>query len=150
MICPPTTKLYLKIIPFFCDIMGLRVQYSCGIMLVFWFWREIIFGVTYILCVQYSCAVVSVFWLRREIVLKMRTPFDFLWAVSSKKSYWVTLLWSTSWYVYVGTKMHKFPLPVMDMPVRLLGSVRVMAFFLESITRTVLNYRVLIHANYQF
>ncbi len=29
----------------------------------FWFWREIVFGVTYILSgVQYSCAVVSVFW----------------------------------------------------------------------------------------
>ncbi len=61
-----------------------RVQYSCGVMLVFWLWREIVFGVTYVLSVQYSCAVVSVFWLWweivlwREIVLKMRTPFDFL------------------------------------------------------------------------
>ena len=27
----------------------------------FWFWREIVFGVTYILSVQYSCVVVSVF-----------------------------------------------------------------------------------------
>jgi hypothetical protein len=25
----------------------LRVQYSCGVVLVFWFWREIDFGVTY-------------------------------------------------------------------------------------------------------
>jgi hypothetical protein len=56
----------------------LRVQYSCGIVLVFWFWREIVFGVTYVLRVQYSCVVVSVFWLWWEIVLKMRTPFDFL------------------------------------------------------------------------
>jgi hypothetical protein len=61
-----------------------RVQYSCGIVLVFWFWREIVFCVTYILGVKCTCAVVSVFWLRqeivlwREIVLKMRTPFDFL------------------------------------------------------------------------
>jgi hypothetical protein len=39
----------------------LRVQYSCGVVLVFWFWREIVFGVMYILSVQYSCAVVSVF-----------------------------------------------------------------------------------------
>ncbi len=38
----------------------LRVQYSCGVVLVFWFWWEIVFGVTYILSVQYSCAVVSV------------------------------------------------------------------------------------------
>ncbi len=53
----------------------LRVQYSCGVVLVFWFWREIVFGVTYVISVQYSCAVVSVFWLWREIVLKMRTSF---------------------------------------------------------------------------
>ncbi len=52
-----------------------RVQYSCGVVLVFRFWREIVFGVLYILSVQYSCAVVSVFWLWREIVLKMRTRF---------------------------------------------------------------------------
>ena len=52
-----------------------RIQYSCGVVLVFWFWQEIIFGVTYVLSVQYSCAVVSVFWLWREIVLKMRTRF---------------------------------------------------------------------------
>ncbi len=32
----------------------------------FWFWREIDFGVTYILSVQYSCVVVSVFLLWRE------------------------------------------------------------------------------------
>jgi hypothetical protein len=31
--------------------------------------------------------------------------------------------------VYVGTKTRKFPLPVMDMPVRVLGSVHVLAFF---------------------
>ncbi len=60
-----------------------RVQYSCGIELVFWFWQEIVFGITYVLSVQYTCAVVSVFWLWQElvlwweIVLKMRTPFGF-------------------------------------------------------------------------
>ena len=53
----------------------LRVQYSCGVVLVFEFWREIVFGVTYVLSVQFSCAVVSVFWLWREIDLKMRTRF---------------------------------------------------------------------------
>jgi hypothetical protein len=59
-------------------------QYSCGVVLVFWFWWEIVFGVTYVLSVQYTCAVVSVCWLWwkivlwQEIVLKMRTPFDFL------------------------------------------------------------------------
>ncbi len=62
--------------------------------------------IEYVLSVQYTCVVVSVFWLwrkivlRQEIVLKMRTPFDFLWANSTKKSYWVTLLWSTSQCVY--------------------------------------------------
>ncbi len=39
----------------------LRVQYSCGVVLVFWFWREIVFGVTYVLSVHYSCVNVSVF-----------------------------------------------------------------------------------------
>jgi hypothetical protein len=56
----------------------LRIQCSCGIVLVFWLWWDIIFGVMNILSVQYSCAVVSVFWLWREIVLKLRTPFKFL------------------------------------------------------------------------
>jgi hypothetical protein len=46
----------------------LRVQYSCDVVLVFWFWREIVFDVLYLLSVQYSCAVVSDFWLWREIV----------------------------------------------------------------------------------
>jgi hypothetical protein len=41
----------------------LRVQYSCGGVLVIWFWWEIDFGVTHIISIQYSCAVVSVFWL---------------------------------------------------------------------------------------
>ncbi len=43
----------------------LRVPYSCGVVLVFLFWRGIVFG-TYVLSVQYSCAVVSVFLLWRE------------------------------------------------------------------------------------
>jgi hypothetical protein len=59
-----------------------RVEYSCGVMLVFWFWQEIVFGVTYysylVLSAQYSCVVVSVFLLWQELVLKTRTPFDFL------------------------------------------------------------------------
>ncbi len=53
----------------------LRVQYSCGVVLVFWFWREMVFGAMYVLSVQYSYAVVSVFWLWREIDLKIRTRF---------------------------------------------------------------------------
>jgi hypothetical protein len=47
----------------------LRVQYSCGIVLVFWFWREIVLCFAYVLSVQYSCAVVSVFLLWQERVL---------------------------------------------------------------------------------
>ncbi len=40
----------------------------------FWFWREIGFGLhTHVLRVQYSCGVVLVFWLRGEIVLLLHT-----------------------------------------------------------------------------
>ena len=49
------------------------------------------------------CQFFLLWWeivLWREIVLKMRTSFDFLWAVSTKKSYWVILLWSDSLCVY--------------------------------------------------
>jgi hypothetical protein len=53
----------------------LRLEYSCGVVLVFLLWWDIVFGVTYILSVQNSCAVVTVFWLWWEIVLKMRTRF---------------------------------------------------------------------------
>jgi hypothetical protein len=62
-----------------------RVQHSCGVVLVFWFWCKIVFVITYILSVQYTCAVGCVSFLVvaensvvAEIVLKMRTPFDFL------------------------------------------------------------------------
>ncbi len=46
-----------------------RVQCSCGVVLVFYFWREIVFGITYVLSVQYTCAVVSVFWLAGNSVV---------------------------------------------------------------------------------
>ncbi len=46
----------------------LRVPYSCGVVLVFLIWWEIVFG-TYVLSVQYSCAVVSVFLLWWESLL---------------------------------------------------------------------------------
>ncbi len=68
----------------------LRVQYSCGVVLVFWLHREIVFGVRYILSVQYSCAVVSVFWLWWEIDLKMRTPFY-------KKNHPLRVGWRNQW-----------------------------------------------------
>jgi hypothetical protein len=57
----------------FYILMYLEYKYSCCVVLVFWFWWEIVFGVTYVLSVQYSCAVVSVFWMWRERDLKMRT-----------------------------------------------------------------------------
>ncbi len=44
----------------------LRVQYSCGVVLAFCFWREIVFGVMYVLSIQYSCAVVSFFGCGRK------------------------------------------------------------------------------------
>jgi hypothetical protein len=59
----------------FYIFMYLEYKYSCGVVLVFWFWQEIVLGVTYVLSVQYSCAVVLVFLLWREIDLKMRTRF---------------------------------------------------------------------------
>ena len=62
----------------------LRVQYSCDVVLVFWFWWEIVFDVTYILSVQCSCVVVSVFWLWREIV--------FGYSVSKKVFFSVSLI----------------------------------------------------------
>ncbi len=34
----------------------------------FWFWREIVFGVTYVLRVQCRYSVVSLFWFWQEIV----------------------------------------------------------------------------------
>ncbi len=40
-----------------------RVQYSSGIVLVFWFWWEIVFGIRYVLSVQYTCAVGCVSFL---------------------------------------------------------------------------------------
>ncbi len=38
------------------------IQLWCCVIF-FWFWREIVFGVMYILRVQYSCAVVSFFFV---------------------------------------------------------------------------------------
>ncbi len=55
-----------------------RVQYSYGIVLVFWFWWEIVFGVTYVLIVQYSCVVVSVFLVVAENSSQTENTFDFL------------------------------------------------------------------------
>jgi hypothetical protein len=64
----------------------LRVQYSCGVVLVIWFWREIVFDVTYVLGVQYSCVVVSFFLV--VVGNSSQNENTFL----QKKSYWITLL----------------------------------------------------------
>ncbi len=54
----------------FFVVAGKLILYelSCSIRIFFffWFWREIVFGVTYVLSVQYNCAVVSFFLLWRE------------------------------------------------------------------------------------
>jgi hypothetical protein len=84
-LCCCVSFWFLLEIGFGLHTFVLRVQYSCGVVLVFWLQREIVFGVMYVLSVQYSCAVVSVFRLWWEIVLKMRTRFY-------KINYWVTLL----------------------------------------------------------
>ncbi len=62
----------------------LRVQYSCGVVLVFWFWWEIVFDVTYVRSVQYICAVVSFFLVAAENSSQNENTF------LQKKSYWVT------------------------------------------------------------
>ncbi len=61
---------------FFSRQKSRRCAPGGGVVLVFWFWREIVFGVTNVLsaCTIQLCGCV-VFWLWREIVLKMRTHF---------------------------------------------------------------------------
>jgi hypothetical protein len=61
--CAVVSVFFLTGNRFWFYILVLRVPYSCGVVLVTWFWREIVFCVMYILSVQYSCAVVSVFLL---------------------------------------------------------------------------------------
>ncbi len=53
---------------FWFYILLMYLEYNTVVVLCqfFWFWWEIVFGVTYILSVQYSCAVVSVVLLWRE------------------------------------------------------------------------------------
>ncbi len=59
---------------------------------VFWFWREIVFGVTYVLSVQYSCAVVSLLVVAGNSSQNENT----FWILIG----WDTLLWSASRCVY--------------------------------------------------
>ncbi len=49
----------------------LRVQYSCGVVLDFWLWQEIVFGVTYILRVQCTIVLLCQFFCcsRKQFVL---------------------------------------------------------------------------------
>ncbi len=48
---------------FWFYILLMYLEYHTVVVLCqfFWFWREIVFDVTYILSVQYSCGVVSIF-----------------------------------------------------------------------------------------
>ncbi len=41
----------------------LSVQYNCGVVLVFWSWREIVIDFAYVFSVQYSCGVGCVSFL---------------------------------------------------------------------------------------
>ncbi len=45
------------------------IQLWCCVMF-FWFWREIVFGVTYVLSLQYSCAVLSFFCCGGKVLLQ--------------------------------------------------------------------------------
>ncbi len=73
----------------------LRVHYSCGVaVVVFWFWWEIVFVVTYVLSVRYTFGVVSVC-----LVVAGNSSQNGNTSLQ-KKSYWFTLLWSASWCVY--------------------------------------------------
>ncbi len=72
----------------------LRVQYSCGVVLVFWFWREIGIGVTYntyiVLSVQYSCVVVSGFPCKKSgLVGQPTNPLN----SSVASILWETIVW---------------------------------------------------------
>jgi hypothetical protein len=66
-LCCCVNFLFWREIGFSCTYYYvLRVPYSCGVLLVFGFWREIVFGVTYVLSVQYSCVVVTYFFVVAE------------------------------------------------------------------------------------
>jgi hypothetical protein len=44
---------YVFYVSMFAYMNRVRVQYSCGVVLVFWLWREIVFGVTYYTYLEY-------------------------------------------------------------------------------------------------
>ncbi len=50
---------------------------SCAIVSVFWFWQEIIFGVTYVLRVQDSCGIVSFFGSDGKLFLVLLTYLEY-------------------------------------------------------------------------
>jgi hypothetical protein len=53
---------------FWFYIVLMYLEYHTVVVLCsfFWFWREIVFGVMYVLSVLYGCVVVSFFLLWRE------------------------------------------------------------------------------------
>jgi hypothetical protein len=53
--------LVLAVNRFWFYILLMYLEYHTVVVVCkfFWFWREIVCGVTYVLSVQYSCAVVS-------------------------------------------------------------------------------------------
>ncbi len=58
----PTLRAHLTVTCNILTVRGLEELFSsCAVVSVFWFWQEIIvFGVTFVLRVQYSCGIVLV------------------------------------------------------------------------------------------
>ncbi len=77
-------------------------------MLVFWFWWEIVFGITYVLSVQYTCAVVSVFLVvaGNSVMVGNSSQNENTFWFPTSSFYekillgWLTLLWSDSRCMY--------------------------------------------------
>ena len=81
----------------------LRVQYGCGVVLVFLVLAGYFFDVTYVLSVQYSCTVVSVFCCGRKTNL-VRIFFlnpNFLLVHRNKLSVTVYLLFADRGFLFL-------------------------------------------------
>ncbi len=62
---------------FWFYILPMYLEYHTVVVLCYFFlfWREMVFGVMYVLSVQYSCAVVSVFCCGRKVNF-VRIPYS--------------------------------------------------------------------------
>ncbi len=93
----------------FYILMYLEYKYSCGVVLVFWFWREIVFGVTYVLSVQYCCAVhhlpariYGIFGGKKISFFLFRRNLRTLRKHYKKLGNWVIWWWSGRWPPFAG------------------------------------------------